>query len=295
MGFVGNAVSSVLQPVGQLLGGVTGSVVQPLAAGMSTQSKYNAQMPNAQEQLNEQLAAIQNQHQLEQQQKSLGQMLMMQAAGQGPNPALEQFKMNANQANAQAAGLMASQKGINPGLAARLIASRQAQAGQDIAGQSAAIQAQQQLAAQQAAANQQAQMAQQNMGIQSLVNNASLGVQNTNAQTAMGNAQTQNQVMGGILGGVGSALSGGKAKGGKISYFGEHLKQGGKVKGSAKVSGDSEENDTVHAMLSPGEVVIPRTLVDNPEKAKKFIEHINKNKGDNLDDFKKALAKRKGK
>lgn len=51
-------------------------------------------------------------------------------------------------------------------------------------------------------------------------------------------------------------------------------KSGGKVPGKAKVPGNSYENDTVHALLSPGEVVIPRHVMHGPkpgERAKKFI------------------------
>lgn len=46
---------------------------------------------------------------------------------------------------------------------------------------------------------------------------------------------------------------------------------GGFVPGKAQVKGDSEKNDVVHALLSPGEVVLPRTIAKNPEKAKKFV------------------------
>src|SRR5579859_1340828 len=66
------------------------------------------------------------------------------------------------------------------------------------------------------------------------------------------------------------------------------MKTGGKVSGKASVPGDSPKNDTVKAMLSPGEIVIPRSIAqsDNaPEKAKAFVE---KSKGSNpLDGFKK--------
>jgi len=51
-------------------------------------------------------------------------------------------------------------------------------------------------------------------------------------------------------------------------------KQGGVVPGKAEVPGNSYQNDTVHALLSPGEVVIPRHVMhgEKPgERAKKFI------------------------
>lgn len=52
---------------------------------------------------------------------------------------------------------------------------------------------------------------------------------------------------------------------------------GGKVLGQAKVSGDSLKNDEVPAMLSPGEVVIPRSVIqsDDPvNNAAKFVAAI---------------------
>lgn len=58
----------------------------------------------------------------------------------------------------------------------------------------------------------------------------------------------------------------------------EGMMAGGKVPGKASVSGDSPKNDTVLAKLSPGEIVIPRSLADDPERAKKFIESLKKRK-----------------
>lgn len=43
--------------------------------------------------------------------------------------------------------------------------------------------------------------------------------------------------------------------------------QGGKVPGKAKINGDHEKNDFVEALLSPGEVVIPRTVVKKGKEA----------------------------
>jgi hypothetical protein len=57
----------------------------------------------------------------------------------------------------------------------------------------------------------------------------------------------------------------------------KNLKSGGKVPGQAKVSGDNLKNDTVPAMLSPKEIVIPRSITmseDAPEKAAKFVAAI---------------------
>lgn len=60
------------------------------------------------------------------------------------------------------------------------------------------------------------------------------------------------------------------------------MKHGGKVPGKAAMPGDSPMNDTVPATLSPGEVVIPRSIVSQPEKAKSFVEEAKKPKDMNL-------------
>ena len=59
-----------------------------------------------------------------------------------------------------------------------------------------------------------------------------------------------------------------EAKGGMIHDF----RLGGPVPGIPKVPGDSEANDTVSAKLSPGEVVLPRTVVANPNAIPRFVQ-----------------------
>lgn len=57
---------------------------------------------------------------------------------------------------------------------------------------------------------------------------------------------------------------------------------GGVVKGHADVKGDSFKNDTVPARLSPGEIVLPRSVTQHknaPQEAKKFVEAIMMRKG----------------
>jgi len=63
---------------------------------------------------------------------------------------------------------------------------------------------------------------------------------------------------------------------------GEALKAGGHVPGHASVKGDSLKNDTVHAMLSPGEIVIPRSVAQsaNPvDGAARFVAAMQAKKG----------------
>lgn len=53
--------------------------------------------------------------------------------------------------------------------------------------------------------------------------------------------------------------------------------QGAMVPGHASIPGDHYVNDKIHAMLSPGEAIIPRSIMnspDAPERAKEFIKGI---------------------
>jgi hypothetical protein len=66
------------------------------------------------------------------------------------------------------------------------------------------------------------------------------------------------------------------------------------VPGKAKFKGDTRSNDTVPALLSPGEIVLPRTVAqseDAPEKAKKFVEAIKKQKRPSPRAYAQALAR----
>lgn len=81
----------------------------------------------------------------------------------------------------------------------------------------------------------------------------------------------------------------GMAKGGMAA-------KGGAVPGKAKVAGNSYKNDTVSAKLSPGEVVIPRSVMqsnDPVSAAAKFVQGLLEKHGSSNeeDDFKQALQK----
>lgn len=268
MGFISSGIGAVSNAAGSLLGNAVGGI----SKGLTQTSGYQADIPA----------------EVWQQQQELAKALQAQALGQGPNPAQAQYQQNLNQVAAEQAGAIASQKGISPALQARMIANQAGQAQVQGAGQAATLQAQQQLAAQQqqaALANQMATQALQAQGI--------------NAQTAQTNAGQVNQTSMGLLQGASAALSGGATKGNSAQgkYGGgpitmaDALKAGGMVPGVAQVPGDSPQNDTVHAMLSPGEIVIPRSLAEDPERAKRFIEELNGGSGYG----KVAAAKRKAK
>lgn len=221
-------------------------------------------------------------------QTRLAQMLQAQALGQGPSLAQLQLQQ-ATQANAAAgAGAIASQRGLNPALAARLISQQQAAGNQQAAGQAAQLRMQEQLGAQNQLA--QALSAQRQGDVSQLAansgllgqaggleNQASLGASNINAGVsqqntavqqadAQANADRGSKMAGGLLGGVASVLTAGAAHGALVG-------------GKASRPGDNSENDTVPAMLSPGEIVIPRSIAQSEnagEQAKSFVEAIRK-------------------
>jgi len=244
------------------------------------------------------------------------EMMKQQAAGQGPNPVLAQLQAQTGQNVANQAALMAGQRGggANAGLMARQIAQQGAATQQQASGQAAQLQAAQQQQAQQAMAQlasqqvgQQAQaQGQMIQGSQGLQQNllgsiqgqnqaqiSNMAQQNqANASIAGINAQRQGQMLGGALGGVGAAMGLPFANGGVVPQTGGpssslaksmlNMKDGGSVPGRAQVAGDSSKNDTVPAVLSPGEVVIPRSIMQSknaPKKAAEFVAALMAKKG----------------
>lgn len=248
------------------------------------------------------------------QQQNYANQLQQQANGQGPNPAQAMLNQNTGANVANQAALMAGQRGAgaNAGLMARQAAQQGANIQQNAIGQGATLQAQQQLSAMGLLGNQvnnmagqqiQAQqaMGQQGLGQQANINqanantgNLSLGYANQENQRGMQGVQIGSQLLGGLLGDAGAAtMPSGKAHGGMIGYavggpvsnVGRammNMQSGGNVPGQAQVAGDSQRNDTVPAMLSPGEVVIPRSVMQgkNPaQDAAKFVQAILAKKG----------------
>lgn len=80
-------------------------------------------------------------------------------------------------------------------------------------------------------------------------------------------------------------------------YHPHLMKRGGIVPGKAKVKGDSLKNDTVKTMLSPDEIVLPRSVTtaeDAPEQAKLFVAKLQekeRGKPGDKSDFREALKK----
>lgn len=227
------------------------------------------------------------------------QALMARAQGKGaPSPAELQQQAALQQQASQAQGMAAAQRGISPALAARQAQQAMGQAGMQAAQQAGVLRAQETMGAQQmalgAAQNQQnrrmmyEQMKQQEADKQ-------IG-RFTGALTAAGSAMAGVPSMFGSEAGVGGQAPASTgmspkgnvlmaAKGGMVPddihnfamAIGQHvgsmnMQKGGKVPGIAPVPHDSAENDIVPAMLSPGEIVIPRSIATkSPEEVAQFI------------------------
>lgn len=247
------------------------------------------------------------------QQQALAGQLGQMAQGGGPNPALAQLAQSTGQNNANTAALMAGQRGgaANAGLIARQAGQQGAADQQQAAGQAATLRAQQQLAAIQQLQQQQQmlgglatqQVGQQQQGLAGLNQFAQGNQQNilggianqNNANASMqGNINNANvasiKPIGDIVGGVGSSVAA-MAQGGEVAdcanqsgnfkemdtedhHVVKYFLEGGSVGGKAKKPGDSAANDTVPAMLSPGEIVVPRSAAQDPEKAASFAKSV---------------------
>lgn len=154
------------------------------------------------------------------QQQSLGQTLLQQSQGGGPNPAQAALSQNTGINNANAASMIASTRGAtaNPALAAELAARAGANNTQQAAGQAATLQQQQELAEQQqleqlySTEGSNALQAQSILqGAQASQNSAEttgqLGAEETNAGLATANTNNASSSVGGLLGALGGGMS----------------------------------------------------------------------------------------
>jgi hypothetical protein len=234
---------------------------------------------------------------------ALQNLLMEQIQGRGPNLGQQQFENASQQLARQAAGQIGGIKGISPAAAGRLVSQRQAEIGQNLAGESALQRMQQQMLAQQ-------QLGQNSLGMYNTAVGGRLGAQNVNAAVTNSNTDAQGRLVGGIISGGASGVAAyagkGKADGGYIepestgpqSNLGRALMAGsrepmvfmadGGVPGTAVVHGDSPANDLVPARLSPGEIVIPRSHAHSPEAAASFVEALQRRQVGGYEDVVRA-------
>jgi hypothetical protein len=209
------------------------------------------------------------------QQQSLASTLAQQAQGNGPSGAATMLK-NQGQANAAGAlGMAAAQRGTNTGLAMRNALNAGAAANQNAANTAATARVNEQLGAQGMLGSQLNTMQGQNL-------QGKMGSAQLNTNIAMGNQGNKNALIGAGIGAVG-----------QVAGMAAGMAHGGQVAGSAPVAGDSPANDIVHTMLSPGEIVIPKSVAEHPGFKEALIAHVNKMSGD-AKGFAKVLAARKG-
>jgi hypothetical protein len=280
------------------MGGVVNSVVGSLFGNQGATSGANG----AANQVTQQLSALQPQE------AAFGKQLAAQAAGTAPSISAGMLQQaNDQNLNNQMAAAK-SNRAVNPALAQRNLMEQAGQQNQQTA-QAAGIQ---RLQEQQANQGQFANYLNSLRSAQNGANqNALAGQQQSNGLggallSGIGGALGP---VGGMIGsmfgggGSGSGASAGDAMqmpmetinaahGGVIpklsgpqSGIGQkmrNMKSGGHVPGQASVSGDSAKNDTVPAMLSPGEVVIPRSVMsakDPSVAAAKFVQAVLSKKG----------------
>lgn len=217
-------------------------------------------------------------------QRRLAEALRAQAEGRTPSLAAMQYASALEQSQAAAASQLASARGLSPAQAQRLLMTQQSAARAGAAGQSAMMRLQEQQAAQGALANVLAQQRQQSLlgastasGIGAQAGQLGLAQQQMEQQRLIAEQQIRRQEEAAMEAGVTGALQSATKAG--LAFAG--ASKGGEIKGRAQYNGDTRSNDTVPALLSPGEIVLPRSVAqdeDAPEKSKKFVEAIKKQK-----------------
>lgn len=176
------------------------------------------------------------------------------ANGTAPSYSQMAFNKNLDATNRAGMALAASQRGAsNPALAFRQAQLQTQQANLEGAQTGAMMAEQERRNADQLIAAQAA--AQRGVAFQQA---------NTNLNATLQNQQNQM-----------NAISGMAQTGAKVATSGGNGKwKGGVIEGQAQVPGDSPENDTVPTMLSPGEIVVPRSAVKNEKTLKAFIDKV---------------------
>ena len=127
----------------------------------------------------------------------------------------------------------------------------------------------------------------QQVGLAGAKAGADLGVAKQYNSVADGQAAGQSQMLGGLFGAganyfaskpsTPAAASGGSSLAGadSASSMAAFAARGGQVQGEANVPGDSYSNDSVPVVTSPGEVIVPRSIVNrgNPKEIASFVKN----------------------
>lgn len=254
-------------------------------------------------------------------QAALADALRAQAEGRGLSLAQLQYRQALEGAQAAAASQLASARGLSPAQAQRLMLTQQAGMRAQAAGQSAQLRLQEQQAAQAALGNLLGQRRQQELlggqlaaglygtagglGTQQAISQAELNQRAQQMAMGLGQQQQARETQAaGSLTGAGAAfgqtlMQAGKAQKPFSGLDVELVARGREmtprqIPGKAKFKGDTRSNDTVPALLSPGEIVLPRSVAqaeDAPEKAKDFVSAIKKQKRPSPKAWAQAVAR----
>lgn len=234
------------------------------------------------------------------QQRQFGQQLAQNATSGAAPVTSAMLNQATDRQLSQQYGAMQANRSVNPALAQRQFAQSAAQQHQATA-QAAGVQGLQE--------NQMNQQAFQNYlnsayGAEQGAIGGSAQASNALAQSQQANQARSDTLNMGLIKAAGSAMmpTAGAAPtgawtGGQIlaqphgpsSILGqwfhgnqESMKSGGVVPGQAQLSGDHPQNDTVPTMLSPGEVVIPKSIMEGKkpaEAAARFVRAVMAKKG----------------
>lgn len=246
------------------------------------------------------------QDQFRAQQLQLTNALQAQAAGQGPSMAQSQLRQATDRNLAQQMGLAASMRGGNPALAQRQAAMNAANIQQQAAGQAADTRTQEMLNAQSqlagalgGARGQDISAAQSNLaaGLQSQAQKDQMaqfyqGQQNQAAGTiGQGQQDLERLQVQQNLGMQGLNEKGyenaSNARGAAVGGLGQGIMDklpdlapllaastGMMVPGKPEVAGDSPKNDKVPIVASPGEIVLPRSIIHDDKKILSFVRAL---------------------
>lgn len=274
---------------GSAVGGAVGGAIDgPADTGATGSAKDSAALGHA--------AAsdiIGDLNQIRPQQQQFAQQLANQATGQGPSIADAQLKAVMDRNLSQQIAAAKANRAVNPALLNRQVVQQTGQLQAQGAQQSAIDRMQEQRSAQATFANYLAQQRQGAIGYMGGGNQA-LGIQASSGQADRARQDSINSGLlnagasyfaqgggsGGSSGGSGTTSSGNYTKPNNDMFGGETFLPaagGGIVPGKADVHGDSVLNDKVPALLSPEEVVVPKTVVQKGGKAAaEFVEQVKK-------------------
>ncbi len=294
-GTAGAQAGTTFGPWGTVIGGAIGGFAGFLGDQQENEAAAAAANEGPQAKANQQLAdEAWKQRQFlagqQENQTAFAQQLADRAMGKGPSLAEAAMRATQDRNLQQQVAAARANRSANAGLASRtnaMIGAQQNQQTVQAAGQAKLAEA---LAQQQAYAN---YMAQQQNYAQGLMS-AQAGIGSQAAAQNAANQQYNDGIMGGLMGTAGQLVGGiggmfGKGGGGGGGLGGgtsmgsspRPMSRGGIVEGEAPVKGDNPANDIVDAKLSPGEMVVPRTVVAaGPKAVTSFAESLLKSKQD---------------